>query len=170
MTSEWHSSHTVAPRRGQLIRDYVLPDAAGKTVQLTDFRGKWNLLVVLLPVALDAPQTQLLQSLAEKSAQVRENETRVLVVTRPEHLATVVNLGDDFLILSDSNGSVLLELAAFDTPVFYITDKFREVLYRLDVTQEHPLPTAEEIVSWTEFAATQCPECHPPEWPADEVA
>ncbi|HET9696405.1 MAG TPA: hypothetical protein VFP40_06025 [Terriglobales bacterium] len=170
MTSEWHSSHIVAPKRGQLIRDYVLLDAAGKTVQLTDFRGKWNLLIVLLPSALDAQQTQLLQSLAEKSSQVRENETRVLVVTRPEHLATVVNLGDDFLVLSDSNGSALLELAAFEAPVFYITDKFREVLHRIDVHEQHPLPSAEELVSWTEFAAMQCPECHPPEWPADEAA
>ena len=152
------------------MRDYALISADGKTVQFSDFRGKWNLLVVFLPTALDAPQSQLLHFLAEKSAQVRENETRVLVVTRPEHLATVVNLGDDFTILSDIDGKVMLELAVFETPVFYITDKFREVLHRIDIDEEHPLPAAEDLLSWTEFADRQCPECHPPEWPADEAA
>jgi hypothetical protein len=163
-----HGVHT--PLRGQLLRDYSFMSAAGESVQLTGFRGKWNLVIVAVPGPIDASQTHLLRSLAKKSPQVRENETRVLVVTRPEHLATVVNLGDDFLFLADTNGEAMLELGADDALVVYITDKFREVIHRIDVADTSILPTAEEIVSWTEFAVMQCPECHPPEWPADEVA
>jgi len=155
------------PLRGQLLRDYSFMSAAGHTIQLTDFRGKWNLVLVAVPGPLDAAQTHLLSSLAEKSAQVRENETRLLVVTRPEYLATVVNLGDDLLFLSDTDGEAMLELGADDALVVYITDKFREVIHRIDAADKGLLPTADEIVSWTEFAAIQCPECHPP---ADEAA
>lgn len=158
------------PHRGQLLRDYLFKRSDGETVMLTDFRGKWNLVIVALPVALDPAQAHLLQSLAEKSTEVREYETRVLVVTRPEHLPTVVNLGGDFIFLSDEHGTAMLELGASESPVIYITDKFREVFHRFHAETHPGLPTADDILGWVYFVAMQCPECHPPEWPADEIA
>jgi peroxiredoxin len=151
------------PSRGELLRDYSFISRDGAPVMLSDFRGKSNLVLILIPGSIDSPQTQLLHSLAEKSQQVREDETRLIVVTRPEHLRTVVNLGGDFEFLSDSSGQVLLELGATDHPAIYITDKFREVSH---IFRGPTLPTVSDIIGWIEFVATQCPECHPPEWPA----
>lgn len=152
------------------MRDYVFLTSTGESVQLSDFRGRWNLLILALPGPIDPAKTHFLQSLGQKSQQVRENETRVLVVTQPAQLQTVVNLAGDFRFLCDPDGKAMQELGADDAAVVYITDKFRELIHRIDTAETVALPTAEEIVSWTEFAAIQCPECHPPEWPADEVA
>jgi peroxiredoxin len=170
MHQEWNSAQITPPHRGQILRDYALLGAKGEPVQLTDFRGRWNLVLILLPQEPDTTQAHLLSTLRRKSEQVREFETRVLVVTRPEHLPTVVNLAGDFLVLSDQDGRTMAELGSVGAPVIYILDKLREVVHRFDAEKHVALPTAEEILGWMEFTSRQCPECHPPAWPADEVA
>jgi peroxiredoxin len=151
------------PLRGELLRDYTFTSAEGNPVMLSDFRAKANLVLLLFPGPIDSSQSHLLRSLAENSPQVRQNETRLAVVTHAEHLSTVVNLGGDFEFWSDISGQILLELGASEHPVIYITDKFREIFH---IFPGPTLPLAADIVSWTEFVTMQCPECHPPEWPA----
>jgi len=59
---------------------------------LSEFRAKQNLVLIFLvghSAAIEGAQAHLLQALSEKSEEVRENETRVIVVTRPEQLQTV---------------------------------------------------------------------------------
>jgi hypothetical protein len=132
-------------------------------VMLSDFRGKANVVLMLFPSPVGASEAQLLHYLSEKSAEVRQNETRLAVVTSPEHLGTVVNLGGDFEFWSDTSRQALVELGAIEQPTIYFTDKFREVIH---VLRGPTLPTANDILGWIEFVAIQCPECHPPEWPA----
>ena len=157
------------PHRGQLLRDYELKKADASSLTLSDFRNKQNLVLILLPPAIEPRQTQLIASLAEKSAEVRENETRVIVVVRPEQLARVAELSEVLTAAVDESGRMFAELCGADATTIYFTDKFREVFHVFHIAGGDPLPTTDDILGWIKFVAMQCPECHPPEWPADAL-
>lgn len=145
---------SVGPRPGHLIRDYQLKDTSGRTVMLSDYSGKANLVLITSDRSVN-PDT-LLNELDNEAARLREYETQVLVVTSQME-------GHDFRnvrILLDERGEALRDLGS---SAVYITDRFREVIHRFD-----KLPTLGEILGWVEFTAMQCPECHPPEWPPIE--
>jgi hypothetical protein len=161
------------PGRGQVLRDYSLLKTDGTPLLLSDFRGKQNLLLIFLvgsePTSISGAQAQLLQALSEKSGEVRELETRVIVVVRPEQLPTVAALSAELVVAVDPSGTVFSDVGAEPDTTIYITDKFREVFHVYRIAEGASLPSASELVGWIEFVAMNCPECHPPEWPADAV-
>jgi hypothetical protein len=165
------ASNPNPPHQGQVLRDYSLKHADGKPFLLSDFRGKQNLVLIFIRGTSDplsGPQAQLLQSLSEKSEEVQRQETRVIVVVGSEQLPTVLALSPALVTAVDDSG-VMLDVAAVIGTTIYITDKFREVFHVYRVGEGEMLPTAKDILSWVEFVEMQCPECHPPEWPADSL-
>ncbi len=158
-------SSPTAPHRGQLVRDYTLQKSDGSTFMLSDFRNKLNIVLVVVPDLNDAT-AQLLRHLAEKSAEVRENETRVIVVLRPEQQKQV-QVPPELIAAADPTGRCFTELTAESQVAIYFLDKFREIFHVYHVAHGHPLPIPDDILGWIRFIAMQCPECHPPEWPAD---
>ncbi|MGZ4787884.1 MAG: hypothetical protein ACXVZX_05145 [Terriglobales bacterium] len=157
------------PHRGQLLRDYELTKADGTTFLLSDFRGKQNLVLLLFPERIEVAHAQLLRDLAEKSGEVRENETRVIVVVRPEQLQAVQAISEELTAATGDSGNLFAELAPDSEAAIYLTDKFREVFHVYRVTTDAAPPSADDIVGWIKFVAMNCPECHPPEWPADTL-
>jgi hypothetical protein len=155
------------PHRGQLVRDYTLRKLDGSEFMLSDFRNKLNLVLIVVPDPNEAV-AQLLRHLAEKSAEVRENETRVIVVLRPEQLEQV-QVPPELIAATDQTGHCFAELGAESANAIYFLDKFREVFHVYQLAAGQSLPSADDILGWIRFVAMQCPECHPPEWPADAL-
>lgn len=156
-----------SPHRGQLLRDYELTKTDGSTLMLSDFRNKLNVVLIIFNGALTPAQTQWLRQLAGKSDEVRENETRVIVAVPAGQ--QIEGLPAELIVASDESGRVLRDLAAGPSTAVYFTDKFREVFHVYRIAQGEPLPSVDEILGWIKFVAMQCPECHPPEWPADAL-
>lgn len=162
-----YSSSTASSNRGQVLRDYVLKNADGESFQLSDFRGRQNLLLILFP-SIPPDQIRLLETLSNKFEQVRDLETRVIVVVRPEQLFAVPALPSELVLATAELESIFAELAP-QAAAIYVTDKFREVFHLYRVNAGDPLPSVGDLLSWVEFTALHCPECHPPEWPADAL-
>lgn len=157
------------PHRGQLLRDYLLARPGGRQFMLSDFRGKQNLVLIFLPQSPAPESIRLVAALAEKSSEVRENETRVVVVVRPEQLDSVVSFLDHLEIGASDSDEMWLEVGSENGPAVYVTDKFREVFQVFRADTGDALPSADDLLGWVRFVAMQCPECHPPEWPADAL-
>jgi peroxiredoxin len=157
-----------SPRPERVLRDFVLLSAEGKPVQVSDFRGRANL------VLLFTPSSSLLGELACEAEKFREQEAQVLAVLpcpREEALQVKQRLKFPFLLLSDSELAVHRSIGAVDAQArpratLYITDRFGEIFASFRESAAGGLPRVSDILEWLEFINRQCPECFPPEWPA----
>ncbi len=147
------------PRRGQLMRDFVLASATGERVSLSDYRGKKNLVVVFT----GHERLLLLQQLAAQQNELSNEQAQVLVVL----LGEISDLHLPFAVVGDADGTVHAAVgAAADAPALYITDRFGEVFAAFRTAEGKALPSAAEVLDWLDFVNQQCEECFPPEWPA----
>lgn len=130
MSGEREDEAPQAPCLGQILRDYTFHKRDGMYLTLSQALLQTGApqSLVLLPRASDTAQAYFLESLRTKFADVRREQTRVLVVTRPEYLSTVVVLGGDLLIVADETGDAMLELDPLELPVIYLIGPGREVL------------------------------------------
>lgn len=166
--------HLEYPGRGHVLRNFALLSAAGKQVQISDYRGRANLVLVLAGARGSEPDLNLLQDLSACQAQVLEQEAQVLAVlycTREQAQIVRNRAGFPFAVLADSEGAVHRSLGALDQAgapalAVYVADRYGEVFAAWRAALGEAIPGAQEIVSWLEFINRQCPECFPPEWPA----
>jgi len=162
------------PRSGQLLRNFALLSAAGKQAQLSDYRGRSNLVVVLAGARGSEPQIALLKALAARHAEVLEEEAQVIAVlycAREQAQAIRSREQLPFLVMADSQGAVHRSLGALDQRgaprlAVYVTDRYAEVFAAFRTAQGDAAPSVQDIVGWLQFINRQCPECFPPEWPA----
>lgn len=160
------------PSKGYLLRDFALTSAMGRSIRLSDYRGRSNL--VLIFAGGGSGSTSLLSDVASQYTQIRNEEAEVLaVVWRTQELAksTRQQMHLAYPVLADEDGRVHREFGAIDaqgqaSAAVYITDRFGEVFGSYRKRDGQNSPTTEEILSWLEFVNSQCPECEPPEWPA----
>jgi len=110
---------------GEVLPEYVFRKPDGGLVLLAASRNETFL--VLFGGPLDPDLAYFLERLRRKFAGVRREPTRVLVVTRPEHLSTVVALGGDLPIVADETGQAMLEMGAGRQPITYRLGPGREV-------------------------------------------
>lgn len=156
---------------GYLIRDFILTSSRGARVQISDFRGRSNLVLVFAGCASAA--RDLLADVAIQQQRFAEQETMVITVFQlvPEDqqfLKTWATL--PLLLLNDGDGRVHRLFGAVDqegrsNPVIYITDRYGEIASVYVTRNGEQLPTAEQILKMLEFINGRCPECEPPEWP-----
>jgi peroxiredoxin len=162
------------PRRGQVLRDFALLSAAGKKVQLGDYRGRANLVLVLAGAQSSEPDLQLLEHLALRQADILEQEAQVIAVlycAREQALLIKSRAQFPFLLLADPEGVVHCSLGALNSSggpclAVYVTDRYGEVFAAWRTARGDAEPSPEDILEWLEFVNQQCPECFPPEWPA----
>ncbi len=108
------------PVVGDVLPEMVLRTLDGGLFFLSELQERFVLLV--LPFQLLPTHTYLLSSFAGKLHEVRPEITRLVVVTRPAHLSTVVALAGDMLILSDESGDAVLQLAPADPTLYFVGD------------------------------------------------
>jgi peroxiredoxin len=162
------------PGRGQVLRNFALLSAAGKQVQISDYRGRANLVVVLAGAQGSEPELELLTQLACRQAEILEQEAEVIAVlycTLAQALAIKSRMQFPFVVLADSEGAVHRSLGALDSKgsprlAVYVTDRYGEVFALYPTAPGDAAPGAQDLVGWLEFINQHCPECFPPEWPA----
>jgi peroxiredoxin len=156
---------------GYLIRDFVLMSAQGGRVQISDYRGRSNLVLVFAGQA--GIKFDVLRDAAKRYQDFTQQDAVVVAVfpynsqkTRLLKIWTTL----PFVVLADDDGRVHSLYGAVDEhgmpcPVIYVTDRFGEIVSVYDVRGGKHLPSTDEILKVLEFINHQCPECEPPEWP-----
>ena len=153
-----------------MLRDFVLLSAEGRPVQISDFRGRANLVLLFTPET----HSPLLGELASAGEMIREQEAEVLTVlpcAREQAMQIKQRQKLPFFVLSDSELAVHRSMGATDAlgrprPALYITDRYGEIFASFRESEAGKLPCAADILDWLDFINRQCPECFPPEWPA----
>lgn len=151
---------------GQKVPDLSLISSSGQSERFSDFRGRRNVVVVLLYTGEGASSRRLLTDLAERYAEFTEEDTEILSVIRgPVDGAPWIRQWDNlpFPVLSDENGRVHRALGghaadAVGGAVVYVADRCGEVFYAQQAPEGQSLPTPEEILGWVRFIELQCPQ------------
>lgn len=160
------------PSKGRQLHDFELTSALGVHIQLSDYRGRSNLVLIF---ADDQQSTMtLLSDTASQYTQIKNEEAEVLAVvqlTREQAAETKQRLKLPYPVLADEDGRIHREVGAVSlqgsvAAAVYVTDRFGEVFGLYRTRDGQALPKVAEILSWLEFVNSQCPECEPPEWPA----
>jgi peroxiredoxin len=159
------------PANGALIRDFQLLSVEGKPVLFSEYRGRFNMVLVFVGQSKGA--NDFLSNLQKHRGELAENEARVLAVlagSQQRCSELKRSLGLSFEVLADEDGRVHRLLGAVDTeghicPAVFVTDRFGEVFSAYSARQGKGLPGFEEILSWIDFINRQCPECGAREWP-----
>lgn len=156
---------------GYLLRDFTLTSTLGARIQLSDYRGRSNLIIVFCGDG--ASELDFLQSAAERREEITEKDAIVITVLQPStqkvHPITKWE-NPPFPILNDDDGWIHRLYGALDeqgkpSAVIYVTDRFGEIVSVCPVLEGKKLPTVSEVLKTLEFINSQCPECEPPEWP-----
>lgn len=152
------------PEKGTVLRDVELPLADGTKQLLSQLRGRKNL-VMIFTAGVDL-RAEMVNQLVACRAELEENEAKVLFLHEGEQGNFARGI---FQLVLDPEGTLHRQLGAVDekehpAPTVYVTDRFGEVFAAVRQSENKPLPSAKEIVSWLEFINQQCEECNPPEW------
>ena len=160
-----------SPSKGHRLREFELVSATGRTIHLSDFRGRANLVVIV-----DDGQSEsakLISDAATQYPKIKDECAEVLAIVRmPRDQAAQMmqRLKLSFPVLVDEDGGIHRELGAVnaeghDSAAVYITDQFGEVFAVYRTREGQSLPNIADILNWLEFVNAQCPECEAPEWP-----
>ena len=159
------------PGKGQLIRDFELTSTEGRRVSITDYKGRFNLVLVF---ADGRPSSlEFLTGVAKAYGEIRDEQAEVLAVLECA-IQRATRLKEEtrapFPVLADADGRMHRLIGAHDssgqpTMAVYITDRFGEVFVAFREAEKQSMPTTQEILGWLTFVNSQCPECSPPEWP-----
>lgn len=166
--------HGSYPRRGQRLRDFGLTAASGQHIQVSDYRGLRNLVLVFGGDTENNPGLGLWSDIAHRYAEFVEEQAEVLVVLAGTQAQAELILKQQqlpFPLLVDPGGEVHRSVGAVEkgsrpATAVYVTDRYGEVFAAFRRLDKQAMPKAGEILEWLEFINMQCPECFPPEWPA----
>ena len=149
-----------------------LTSLEGEAVEIADFRGRANLVVVFVDSVSRAGYRRLIQQFAARRSELQALDAETLIIVPP----------DTDPLQSDSAGLYLLVDSQDDLRRRYAdlteqdTDS-RELLFVLDrfgapyaawmgeLADETGL--VDEAFEWLEFVELQCPECGVSEWPVE---
>lgn len=151
------------PVEREIFRAFILPDDQGRRVDLEDFRGKNNLVLVLVREMSQTAES-LLSDLSEAHPALLAEEAAVVPIidgTEADARSLRERLGLQFPVLYDEEGTVM-ESFCGDNSAIYITDRFREIFA---ARSDDAMLSATEILEWLAHVNRQCPECGVPTWP-----
>lgn len=150
------------PRRGQTFPGMELPDRSGRTVRISDYRGRRNLVIAFLG-KVQPGELALLRELAQRHDDFRREEAEVLAVVAVGEIHQPL----PFPLLLDQDRDAHRRAGAGEETAIYVTDRWAEILVELRPASTGKFPRAGDLLEWVDFANRQCPECYPSEWPLD---
>lgn len=159
------------PSKDRCLYGFELTSTLGRRIQLSDYRGCSNL--VLICMDHRGETIQLLLDVARQYPEIKDEEAEVLAIVRsPDQSAeSKQQLQLPYPLLVDEDGRVHRELGAIDlhghdAAAVYVIDRFGKVFGAYRTGDGEPLPRVVDILKWLAFINIQCPECEAPEWPA----
>ena len=168
-------AHSI-PSRGHMMCDFTLPLIEGKPISLFDYRGRANLVVFFAGDPDHTEGQRLLSSLAEHYAEIRDQDSEVLLVlacSRERAGWVKAQSQLPFPVVVDENAQVHKEVGAFRgqagfAPALYVMDRFMEVHAAWHTGFGGTLPGVPDVLSWLAYLDSVCPECTQVEWPNEE--
>ncbi len=158
------------PDRGQRLRDFQLPAVSGGQVHLSEYWGRFNLILVFAAECAGAV-VGLLSEIAHRYPKCVEEQAQVLVIfagTKTEAEERLAPMQLPFPVLVDVDGSVHRTVCAVEpdggpSPAVYVTDRYGEIFAVFPTPGRRTSPNVNDLLEWLEFINIQCPECFPPE-------
>ena len=157
-------------RPGFMIRDFSLVSNRGENIRISSFRGQSNLALVF-PAYSDAMRG-FLEEVQRHGREFSEQDTTVVIIVPCGSEEQTISIEESlpFLVLYDKTHAVYRLSGAMDehgcpVPLFYLTDRFGEIVSTYVAPGRLMPPSVEELLRPIEFVNHQCPECEPPEWP-----
>jgi peroxiredoxin len=155
------------PSKGRRIPDFGLISTEGKFIQLSDYRGIRNLVLILADGRNSTKE--FLSEVNNRYDEIKAEEGEVLTVVE-QSSQTQRESKASFPILIDKDGYIHREFGAVDqlgqtAAAVYVTDRYGEVYDAHRSRDGQSLPRVNEILASLEFINIQCPECAAPEWP-----
>jgi hypothetical protein len=153
-----------------LFPDVTLPTPNGMPVSLGQYRGRRNLVVVLLGAGAPGERVvSLLEELTRSSAALDEEDAKLLAIRTGDTDQSPIDELPSLTALVDEDGAFHRSMGAVDaadhpSPALYITDLYREIYLAARPGDSTWPERAESVQSWLVFMNIQCPECNLPEW------
>ena len=127
----------MALKVGKVAPDFELPASGGRTIKLSDYRGKKNVLLAFYPFAFSPVCSLQLPGLQENLGKFSDLETEVLgisVDSRHSSDAFAVHLHLEFPLLSDFDKKVtraydVLREGGFAERALFVIDKAGQIVY-----------------------------------------
>jgi hypothetical protein len=154
---------------GKLFPDATLVGPDGASVSFDSYRGRWDLVVLMLGAeSPERPAQQLLNALADARADVEAEEGRIVAVTATDPARLREAWAWPFPLLFDAGAALHHRVGAVDgggrpATALYITDRYREIFTVLRPGDTGWPASGRSVVEWLQFINVQCPECNPPE-------
>jgi peroxiredoxin len=150
---------------GQQLPVFRLPTVHGSKIDLTDFRQRRNVIVLLLGKDPNSAARQLLAALAQNHALFGEENTVILAVlagTAAAALHLHQQLALPFALLVDAEQAVHQRVPGSRnppvTPLVYILDRAGVVVASYADANAVAPPTADELLAWVRYLELRCPE------------
>jgi peroxiredoxin len=146
-------SVTDCPRERQMAPDFVLPSSKGLHYQLSQWRGRRNLVLIFTGNGESSTQV-LLRELVSRQTELEEEETVVLVILHGDIAAAEVLSAKEslpFPVLADEAGDVQQRYAA---PSVYLTDRYGKIY---GAYHDGP-PQVDDLMDSVRHINAACPE------------
>lgn len=152
---------------GQQLGGFSL-QGVGRTITFNDYRGRRNLVIMLLAGEGREAWRSLLVELANRYPEIRELTAEVIAVFPDEDRARQAEV--PFPVAWDPGGAFLrrygLGPAGQQVSALLVTDRYGEV-YQYDLFDPAaPSPQADQVLNTLLYIEKQCPECGAPVWQA----
>src|SRR5579859_7447473 len=152
---------------GEMLPQFRLPAADGRTVQLWDYKQRQALVLIILHGPDCAECGRLLEAYAARYAEFREQGAELLALL-PAPLEQVERLQAElrlpFPLLADATGETLARLSAWDVarraaqPAILVADRYGALYRRSSAASEGALPAPDVALKDLEYIGMQCPE------------
>jgi len=146
---------------GEVLPDISMTSLTGERVRISEYRGRRALVLLMLGEPWNAALVELLRALAERYAEVRQEEAEVLA-TVPGPPETVEELARTrsfpFPLLADEDRRAHRLYGVLENGAVFVADRYGEIYFIGKVEEGSAPPSVEDILSWVRFTEAQCPE------------
>lgn len=151
---------------GQMMPDFTLTTSEGEPIRISDFRNRYNLVLIFTGDTSTEPLQDFLEDLSDRKSDIQALDARAFVIVPGDEARAArfqSRMGLNLTVLADPDGSVYHRVLGIDRNVLanlqvYVIDRFGEIYSSFETGDHESLPTADEVLSWLDFIEIQCPE------------
>ncbi|HEY3298851.1 MAG TPA: redoxin domain-containing protein [Armatimonadota bacterium] len=144
-----------------LVPAFHLMSSDGLCINVWDFKGKQNLLLVFVHGNGCSKCVDFLEQIAGSYADYEDDETVVLAIVRGGQEAAAgicAQFCSPFPILYDSTGSIT-DSYTNTLPAVFAADRYGELRAQWMIGPDEIFPSQTDILDVVELANLECPEC-----------